>query len=503
MAATQAMPLMASVKKARKPNLLFVFTDQQSFDMIGAVNPQVKTPVLDGLLKKGVRFNQCISNQPVCTPMRGMLLTGQHPLYGGAFKNDTPLLPDEGNRLGHVFSKAGYETAYIGKWHLLGGRDRDRGVPPGENRHGFDETFLSNNCHVNFRPSGCYYWNDAGTERIFFKDEYPDRPWELEAQTRQVEEWFDQRDRSRPFATFVSWHPPHDYSGDGCEKIEGRQYNYDVDELDPDLITPYINTEIRLRPGTSETDEMSACRKKQYKNYMAMITACDAALGRLVDKLKKQGVYEDTLIVFTSDHGDMLGSHESTTTKQTPHDYSCRVPMFMTGPVGLQPGRVSELLMGSMDLMPTLLGLLDLKIPSTVQGRDLSSAIQSGNDDAVTSVPLFMLYNSTPWRGVYTKDWTYAYSLNPNLNRIQGGALADVLFDHQKDPHQLINLFEDPDMVSKQVELHQLTHRWMEKFNDHGYSMADFHKAAGDHAWWQENYSERPIDLLNKNKSTA
>ena len=123
---------------------------------------------------------------------------------------------------------------------------------------------------------------------------------------------------------------------------------------------------------------------------------------------------------------------------------------------------------------------------------------QAGDDDAVESVPLFMLYNSTPWRGVYTKDWTYARSLDSKRNQLYGGAVVDVLYDHQKDPHQLNNLFDDPSSVGKRAEMDALTRRWMAKFDDRGYSMGDFHQAAGKNEWWQKNYTQRPIDLLNK-----
>jgi len=374
-----ALPATTVLGTSRKkqPNLLFVMTDQQSFDMIGSVSAQVQTPVLDALAKQGVRFDHAVSNQPVCTPFRGMLYSGQHPLYNGCVTNDVPLLPNTSDRFAHVLGRAGYETAYVGKWHLYGGGTRNTGIPKGPNRQGFDETFLTNNCHVDYRPDACYYWDDDNNKH-FFKDVYPDKPWELEAQTRQAEAWFGRRDRNKPFALFVSWHPPHDYGSDGCPDIPGRQFNYDVNALDPKLLKPYEGRDIRLRPGSPVDEPMTACRENQYRHYMAMVTACDSGVGRLIDQLKKQGVYDNTLIVFTSDHGDMLGSHGAQKPKQYPQDYSLRIPLIMHWPGRLPAGRTSELLVGAMDMMPTILGLMDLPIPASVQGADLSKAIMGG-----------------------------------------------------------------------------------------------------------------------------
>ncbi|MBW2252879.1 MAG: sulfatase-like hydrolase/transferase [Deltaproteobacteria bacterium] len=107
--------------KAKRPNLVFVFSDQQSQDMLGCYgNHGIKTPHLDRLAAEGLRFNHCISTSPVCTPFRGMLMSGQHPLYCGAMHNDVPLLANNGPYFGHVLRDAGYRMGYVGKWHLLG-----------------------------------------------------------------------------------------------------------------------------------------------------------------------------------------------------------------------------------------------------------------------------------------------------------------------------------------------------------------------------------------------
>jgi arylsulfatase A-like enzyme len=486
-------------KPAKQPNLLFVFTDQQSFDMLGvAGNSQVLTPNLDQLAGEGVHFTNAISNCPICSPYRGMLMSGQHPLYNGCWTNDTPLLPDNGLTFAQALGQAGYETAYIGKWHLYGGGTRDTGIPKGKNRHGFDGTFLTNNCHVDYRPESCFYWNDEG-EKVFFQDVYEDEPWELEAQTRQAEEFLSTQDGTKPFALFVSWHPPHDYGGgDADPNLPGHQYSYDVDVLDPQLIEPYKNTDIKLRPDVLAGTEGETGRKEQYRNYMAMVTACDHSVGRLIEKLKEKGVYENTLVVFTSDHGDMIHSFNAKKPKQYPQDYSLRVPLIMRWEKGLKKHRKSDLLIGAMDIMPTILSLLGIETPREVQGKDLSNAIVNGDDDAVESVPIFMFIGKG-WRGVYTRDWTYAKSLNPEKS-IHEGVETNVLFSRQNDPGQLNNLFDNKDYSGIQKDLAGMTHDWMDQFGDEGYAMDDFAKLYKEQNfdWWR-NYTQRPIDVLKSN----
>ncbi|MCP4311338.1 MAG: sulfatase-like hydrolase/transferase [Bacteroidetes bacterium] len=491
---------------AQQANLLFVFTDQQSYDMVGYYEgSQAITPHVDQLASEGISFNHAISNSPLCTPHRGMLMTGQHPLYNGCFTNDVPLLPNKGTSFAQALNEAGYETAYVGKWHLYGGGNRDTGIPSGENRHGFNGTFLSNNCTVDFSPEACFYWND-NNEKVYFKDEYKDSPWELEGQTRQAEKWLRDYEDDKPFAMFVSWHPPHDFVGDGCADIPERQYNYDVSELDPDLIDPYKDMDIELRADLKSNPSMFDCRKKQYRNYLAMVTACDEAFGRLIQILKDKDVYEKTLIVFTSDHGDLIGSHRARIPKLTPQDYSCRVPLVISGKYVLPQSRKSDLLIGTMDIMPTVLGFLDVEIPESVQGMDLSEEILSGIDDAVESQPLFM-YAARHYRGVYTKDWTYTFAVDEefpggstmhNHDSFIGGADIEVLYDRENDPAQLHNYFGDKKHRKIQKELHKATLEWMNKYGDKGYSETDF---LAVYTWkeWQKNYDKRPIDLLNKN----
>ena len=430
-----------AAQPAKKPNLVFVLSDQQSWDMLACNgNQDIVSPNLDRLARQGVRFTRCISNSPVCTPYRGILMSGQHPLYCGAIQNDLQILPGAGNYLAQVLRDAGYRTGYFGKWHLYGG-DRVRPVPPGPFRYGFDHEFLTNNCTLLFDAERAYYWDASGQKQLY-------GDWEPYAQTRQALDFIDKY-RDRAFALFLSWHPPHNW---------GRaQEGY----LAPaDCLSLYDPAELHLRPNVADTPSV----RRKYQGHMAMITSIDRAFGQLLEKLDQEGLTDDTLVVFTADHGDMLMSYGWPNHKGRAEDGSCRVPLLLRFP-GRLVARTSELLIGTFDLMPTLLGLLGLPVPETCQGQNLAGAIIEARDDAVAAQPLFFL--PADWRGVYTRRYTYSFTLDPDSPRSQTFS-DNLLFDHQQDPWQLHNLFDSPAHAQTRARLHKLTRQWMARFGDTG-----------------------------------
>ncbi len=471
------MLFSCTAKKPEKPNLVFIFSDQQTFDMLGCYgNKQIKTPNLDAFSKEGVRFTHCFSNEPICTPFRGMLMSGQQSLYNGTFTNDRPLVPGHGKKFAEVLRDSGYNTAYIGKWHLLGG-DRNRPIPPGEMRYGFDELFLSNNCHVDFRAGHCFYWNEEG-QKVFFDK------WEVYGQTDQALEYLDSRKNAeKPFALFVSWHPPHDW---GKFKGEDGLMHYKYDAPD-ELMAIYNRDSVKMRPGIENTPD----RRRMVHGQMAQATGVDIAFGQLMDKLKQLNLDENTLVVFTSDHGDMLEFDGATLPKQYPHDYSCHIPFMMRWPGNVEAGSSTGLLFSALDMMPSILGMMNLEVPQECQGKNLNQAILKHDENAVDYIPIW-LYPGKGWRGVITRDYTFATQKDATE-----GSLHSVLFDRKNDPYQLTNLFADPKMVPEKEKLWKQTQEWMAKYNDQFWDADDFKNAASMDEWNNPPYV-RPVDALKK-----
>ena len=443
LAAGTALTRAASDERPR-PNLLFVFSDQHSADMLGCYgNEQIRTPNLDRAASEGVRFNHCVSSYPVCTPYRAMLMTGQHPLYNGCFTNDVQLSPQRGPFLGTVLRDAGYRTGYVGKWHLHGG-DRRRPIPAGPHHLGFDHMFLSNNCHLGYAPGKCFYWSEEG-KQVFFDE------WEVYGQTRQALQFLDDCRTGEPFALFVSWHPPHDWYKD-----KDGWYGYDTI---PELMGLYDPANIKIRPNAEDCPK----RRRQYQGYMAMCSGVDRAFGWLLEELKQKGYDRNTIVVFTADHGDMLGSHGAPGPKPYPENEATCVPFILRWPERLPTGRASDLLLGSLSLMPTLLGLMGLRIPDTCQGDDLSKAILEGRDNAVESVPLLAI--GADYRGLYTKRHTYSFT-KPRSGSTGHRYNYNTLYDRQNDPRQLRNLYEASEHRALRNGLHRLAQDWLDRFED-------------------------------------
>lgn len=376
-----------------------------------------------------------------------MLLTGTHPLTNGVITNDVRVETENITTFAEALKEAGYKTCYIGKWHLYGG-DRDRGIPPGENRLGFDE-FYSNNCTLNYTPEVSFYFNDAG-EKIKYNE------WEVYGQARQAVQYIERSNTSQPFALFISFHAPHDQ---GLNRHHPLKYN-----TLPELMQLYDPNEIDLRENAEECpgDDYGATFaeiRHDYHGYYAMCTGIDIACGRIVEALQQKGVMDHSMIVYTSDHGDLLRSHGRAQAKGTPEDESIRVPLIMRYPEKLEV-RNSDLMIGSLDLMPTILGLMGITPPVSCEGQNLSKAILSKNDDAVKSIPLF--YLASPWRGVFTREYTYSFDLKNET----GAETWNVLYVRNGDPHQRDNKFYNPNYRELRNQLHKMTFEWMDKFKD-------------------------------------
>lgn len=425
-------------------NLLFVFSDQQAFDMLGCSgNPQIQTPRLDEFATQGMQCTGAFANSPLCTPCRGTLLTGLHPLYHGAVDNDWPVLPQP-NVFGHILFRAGYQTGYIGKWHLMGGY-RDQPVPDGPSRLGFD-TFLSNNCDVDFRPGHAFYFDPQTGEKHRFEQ------WEQEAQTDQAIAFLRQVNQE-PFALFVSLHPPHDHI----------DQNHHASYLAPEeWLARYPLEDIRLRPGVPDTPT----HRMMQQGHMALCSSVDACFGRLMGTLDELGLSENTLVVYTSDHGDLLrwaGSERLI--KSRPDPLSSHVPLLLRLPGSLSEGSVHDSVITHLDLMPTLLGLLGLTPPNHCQGMDFSTQLGTPNSCPPEGRPLFLQNVSFNWRGVVTDQYLYAWD-KTGLPPEEDPLTTNVLFDWRHDPFGQHNLWSDAKLVDIRRHLHQLTTDWMDHFGD-------------------------------------
>jgi arylsulfatase A-like enzyme len=434
---TQAFAYDATVA-AERPNILVIFPDQMRASAMGCDgNADVKTPHIDRLAAGGVRFKRTYANVPVCCPARATLMTGTYAHVNGMIANDLRLR-EEQVTLAEILRDAGYRTGFVGKWHLDGG-PRDPGfVPPGPRRQGF-EFWAAYECHhKHFEPT---YFRDA-PEMITV------RKFEPEASCDFAVEFLRSQPKDQPFFLTVQMGPPHDPYG--APEVYMRQYI-------PERITPPQN----WRPG-SEVPPAGAPRRvgaafnrrvppgglEEIAAYYAAITAIDDQVGRLMQTLAELGMEENTIVLFTSDHGDMLGSH-GMRRKRKPHDESARVPGILRWPARIPQNRVVETLFSHVDMPPTLLALAGLNVPDNMQGTDLSRVALGETTDGPDAVLLqiFVPFHpdqiAKPWRGIVTARYTYArFEQEPW-----------VLFDRQLDPAEMHNLAADPAHAELQRQL--------------------------------------------------
>lgn len=407
-----------------RPNVVFLFADQwraQALGYAGDVN--ARTPQLDRLASQGIVLTTAVSTCPVCSPYRATLITGRYPISHGVFVNDV-CLNREAVSLAQAFANAGYRTAYIGKWHL-DGHGRSSFIPP-ERRQGF-EFWRVCECTHNYNRS--LYYADTDEKRYW-------KGYDAEAQTEEARSYI-RAHRREPFLLVLSWGPPHN----PYETAPGRFRNL----FKPD--------QIRLRPNVPPEAQKAA--RRDLAGYYAHCAALDECAGRIVETLAECGIADNTIFVFTSDHGDMLGSHGNGR-KQRPWDESILVPFVVRWPNGLgKTARKLSAPFNTPDIMPTLLGLCGIKIPATVEGEDRSAWLKGQEPDTDRAALISCITPFGEWtrqkggreyRGVRTKRYTYVRSLDGPW----------LLYDNQEDPYQQKNLINHPDHAGIRAELEAL-----------------------------------------------
>ncbi len=385
------------------------------------------TPNLDRLAGEGVRFTNALSTYPLCTPYRGMMQTGRWPALSGGIMNWINL-PSTGESMGDVFSRAGYHTGYIGKWHLAAGRlsgtlKRDvpppprsepEYVPPGPMRMGYRH-WAAYNFHSDFNHA--YYYRDT-PERLFMPK------FETDSETDMAIDFMKRNQSSaEPFFLVVSPHPPHP----PWTTAQAPARNL---ETTPENL--YWRPNVKGRRDAPAADP---------RCYYSMLANMDENVGRLVQFLDESGLADNTIFVMTSDHGEMMAS-QGRYNKMVPYVEAVHVPLIVRWPGHIKPGSVTDALYTPIDSFPTLASLCGIEAPSIVDGMDLSASMTQRNGKE-RDAALLMNFTShwdypetatswPEWRGVRDKRYTYVRWLNG----------AEELFDNQADPYQMTNLFD-------------------------------------------------------------
>jgi len=427
-------------------NVIWIFGDQHRAQTMGYTgDPNVHTPHVDRLAMEGVRLNG-VAGCPLCCPYRGSLLTSRYPHH--AVPGHEYALPDGMPTVAHAFREHGYHTAWIGKWHLDGFKEREGRAAmhtiERERRGGFDDWIGYENNNAQF---DCWVHGHRGDEPI---DRYRLPGFETDELTDLFIEQLRERARdSRPFFAGLSVQPPHD---------------------------PYVAPEpfasrhnpggVQLRPNVPAIPRVLDQARRELAGYHAMVENLDHNVGRVRQALVELGLESNTHLIFFSDHGDMHGSHGQFR-KTSPWEESIRVPMVFGGVsnYGVVRGAAPSLI-NHVDLAPTSLGLCGLPVPDWMQGTDYSHRRLRGKpaveepDSAYLQlvVPTGHAHSTDrAWRGLVTKDgWKYVCLEHQPW----------LLFNLNEDPYELANLAHNTAFGPQRKRLHERLRQWVADTGD-------------------------------------
>ena len=435
-------------------NIIFYFTDQQRWDTCGCFGqPLDITPNLDALARDGVKFDNAFSPQPVCGPCRALFQTGKYPTETGCFRNNI-MLPAGVKTLGQYIEEAGYETAYIGKWHLASDGELEKPPSidhtvtaiPRELRGGYTGFWRAADV-LEFTSHGYDgFVFDENNQRVDFKG------YRADCINDMALEFLDGYTGEKPFFMTVSQIEPHH---------QNDRKHYEGPEGSKERFKDFILPEDLKALGGNAAEE--------YPDYLGQCASLDENLGRLVAKLKEKGLYENTVILFASDHGshfltrnrdEHLNGYDDY--KRSCHDACLHVPLVIAGGP-YRGGRAVEELVSTASLPKTILALAGVDVGDAMIGENLLDVVEEKADNRPNEI-FAQISESRVGRCIRTARYTYSVYA-PGVN---GGAAAasdryadDFLYDMDQDPHQLNNVVADPAYAQVKAELRKRLLDWI------------------------------------------
>lgn len=420
-----------------KPNVIVFFTDQQRWDTTGVHgNPLELTPHFDRMAKYGTHLEYTFTCQPVCGPARSCLQTGMYATATGCYKNGIPLREDLPT-LAHYFNGQGYETGYIGKWHLAATRT----VPVPEKLRGGYKYWLAADSleHTSDAYNTVLYDGDNQTVKL--------PGYRVDAMTDAAIRYIDEQ-KDNPFFLFLSYLEPHH---------QNYRDDYPAPLIYRDTYTAkYIPPDLASLPGNAH---------QHLGGYYGMVKRLDEALGRIMDALHSLQLEENTIILFTSDHGCHFKTRNAEY-KRSCHESSIRIPAALYGGCFTGGGTVRELV-SLVDMAPTLLDSVGIDVPAHMQGRSVIPLLH-GEKSSFPQEVFIQISESQVGRAIRTKRWKYSVHA-PECDPVNdAGATSyeeQYLYDLYSDPYELTNLIG---MESHRKVAEQLRERLVQRIIEAG-----------------------------------
>ncbi|GAA5121954.1 sulfatase [Luteolibacter yonseiensis] len=421
--------VFTALAQEKRPNLLFIYTDDQRWDALGFIQkqqggkarfPWLKTPNLDRLRSQGAHFSNAFCTTSLCSPSRATFLTGQYTHTHGVTNNHTPLPPGTVT-YATLLQKAGYTTGFVGKWHM--GNQPER--PGFDFSASFDGQGKFYDCPVTIRKNG-------GVRQVI------EEKW-IDDASADYAIGFLRENKDKPFSLtvgFKSVHGPREPETDFKAAYAGSEA----------VPVPSLQLTSPFRP---EAKNGNSYRGENLLNYFRTLTSADRSLGRLLDELDKLGLDKNTVVIFTSDNGYYLGEH-SLGDKRSAYEESIRLPFLIRSPFNNVSGKTIDPLVLNIDIAPTLLDFAGVEIPKEIQGRSLR--------------PLLEEKPPADWRKSFLYEYFYERNFkNPTILGLRtttdkiivypGREQWNEIYEVGKDPYELTNQFNNPDHADLKKQL--------------------------------------------------
>jgi arylsulfatase A-like enzyme len=452
----------------KKPNLLIIHTDEHNFRTLGCYRETlsdeqalmwgaktiVETPNIDKIAHEGVLCTSWYASSPVCTPSRASMISGMYPVATGSFSNDLPM-KDDVLSFAQILSDNGYSTSYVGKWHLDG--DAKPGFAP-ERKFGFeDNRYMFNRGHwkalaededglrvdqeINKQGNAVFDVNNVN-EKSFTTDFLVDRTLEIL-----------ERDKDKPFCLMLSIPDPH-----GPNQVRAP---YDTMYLnmkfeDPRTMHPDEKTSpgwLNLEGARNWADVLDQSSMAQ---YFGMVKCIDDNVGRILNYLQAEGLNRNTIVIFTSDHGDLMGEHGKYN-KGLPYETSARVAFVLRYPSQVKPGKTVRKAFTTTDFTPTILGMMGIDHSSyTFDGMDASSDFLSPESEVNDDRIVYITNSGSQW----------VAAVNNHYKLVMSPSDKPWLFDLVKDPDEIMNFYNDPSYASIADKFTKELFRQMKLYNE-------------------------------------
>ncbi len=457
---------------SKAPNLLYVFADQLRYFSCGyAGDARAQTPHIDAFARQSSDCCNAVSGHPVCAPYRASLFTGKYTTSTGMVINEIRMNPDH-ECIGHVLGRGGYRTGYIGKWHLYANEmgnhydPKNSYIPAGPDRLGFDDFFAGYNFHHEYYGEHAYYHLNS-PEKIYVQGYEPDAQTDL-----AIDKMREFSGQEKPFALFLSMGTPHDpWTPDNVPAKYLERFKDVQFELPPNYLPendPHADDWAKL--SKEERAELT----EWMRVYYAMVANVDDNFGRLLQAVEDMGLKDDTIVVFTSDHGELFGAH-GRRAKNIFYEEAVRIPFLIRWPGRIPAGEKCDVCLNTVDIMPTLLHMMGLPIPSGVEGMDVSERLMGRpgpEPDAALMMctgPTATFADGNEWRALRDKQYTYA------VFHVDG---QELLFNNVQDPYQMNNLAE-------QQEFQPLLEQYRQKLKEKMKAIGDTFPAC---SYYEKNW---------------